>query len=74
MAIIDAFSVVEERMKHAGLIINPAAAEFREKPVGGLRLKRIFTFKLGLFSLILFPFKPLEAVYVEVINLINFKG
>lgn len=41
-AIIAAFSVVEERMKHAGLIINPAAAEFCEKPVGGLRLKRIF--------------------------------
>lgn len=73
MAIIDAFSVVDERMKHAGLIINPAAAEFREKPVEGLRLKRIYTFKLGLFSF-LFPFKPLEAVHDEVINLINFKG
>lgn len=42
---IDAFSVVEERMKHAGLIINPAAAEFLEKPVEGLRLKKDFYFQ-----------------------------
>lgn len=73
MAIIVVFSVVEERMKHAGLISNPAAAEFRENPVEGLRLIGFFAFKLGLFSF-LFPFMPLEAVYDEVINLINFKG
>lgn len=73
MAIIVAFSVGEERLKHAGSISNPAAAQFHEKPVEGLRLKRIFAFKLGLFSF-LFPLKPLEAVYDEVINLINFKG
>lgn len=68
MAITGAFSAVEERMKHAGLIINPAAAQFREG-FCGRKLKRIYA-----LCTFLFPFNPLEAVYDEVINRINFKG